>query len=142
MTVRLSADPNQSASSVGFGTASNVPRWQLGWEKGTSVTANSKSQHFQAWCGEQLLTIESVCGEVGTIQSVRVSRGDGETFSSFGNWIEEAPTATNAPHVNVGDKVIWTNCPPQFTSWEPFLIVDIQRRKTQARYFREASAFG
>ncbi len=121
-----SNDRSQSASGLGFGSANNVQRWQLGWQEGDRVVANSTSKPFQQWGAGQLLTIESVCGEVGTIQSVCVSRGDGETFSSFGNWIEEAPEKVNVPQMNVGDKVIWTSCPPQFTSWEPFLIVDIR----------------
>jgi hypothetical protein len=103
----------------------DVPRWQLGWEKGDIAVANSTSQDFERWCGGQCVKVVSVRGEVGKIQFVTVTRDDEATYDSFGNWIEESPTAANVPQLNVGDKVIWTNCPPQFTSWQPFLIVAI-----------------
>jgi hypothetical protein len=103
----------------------DVPRWQLGWEKGDIAVANSTSQDFEQWCGGQCLKVVSVRGEVGKIQFVTVARDDEETYDSFGNWLEDVPTAVNGTQLNIGDKVIWTTCPPQFTSWEPFLIVAI-----------------
>lgn len=77
----------------------DVPRWRLGWQEGASVIATSTSQPFQQWCGGQQVRIVSVCGEVGKIQFVRVVRDDGETYDSFGDWIQEAPTALNAPQM-------------------------------------------
>lgn len=126
-----SNDRSQSTDSVGFCPANDVQEWKLGWREGTSVVANSKSQHFQAWCGGQPVRIVSVRGEVGKIQFITVTRDDGETYDSFGDWIAPSPEKANGKSVNVGDKVIWTNCPPQFTSWEPFLIVAINGEKAK-----------
>lgn len=109
----------------------DVPRWQLGWEVGDRVVAVSKVERFDQWCGGQTVEVVSVRGKVGTIQFVTVAREDGETYDSFGDWIAEAPEKANVPQLNVGDKVIWTSCPPQFTSWEPFLIVAIDGEKAK-----------
>jgi hypothetical protein len=126
------ADNNHTQSGgVGFAPAKDVPRWQLGWSEGASVVATSLVSHFEQWCGGQTVKVVSVRGKVGTIQFVTVVREDGETYDSFGDWIAPSPEKANVPQVNVGDKVIWTSCPPQFTSWEPFLIVDISGEKAK-----------
>jgi hypothetical protein len=104
-SVEVAGTDSQSDSGVCF-----CPRWQLGWEKGASVVANSRSQHFQAWCGDQEVKVVSVRGEVGKIQFVQVAREDGDTYDSFGDWIAEASTLVNKPQVDVEDKVIWSNC--------------------------------
>ncbi len=131
----MEAPENSQSSSIGFAPTVDVdvdvPRWQLGWSEGVIAVANSTSQDFEQWCGGQFVKAVSVRGEVGLIQFVIVAREDGETYDSFGNWLEDAPTVANAPQLNIGDKVIWTNCPPQFTSWEPFLIVDIRGEKAK-----------
>ena len=80
---------------VNFCPANDVQEWKLGWQEGTSVVANSTSQHFEQWCRGQKVRIVSVCGEVGKIQFVQVVRDDGETYDSFGDWIAEAPVAIN-----------------------------------------------
>jgi hypothetical protein len=115
-----------TTSGVGFGTKTvDVPRWQLGWSEGAKVVATAGAERFEQWCEGQTVTVVSVSGKVGTIQFVKVARDDGEAFDTFGDWIQEAPS------VKVGDKVIWTSCPPQFTSWEPFLVVAIDEDKAK-----------
>ncbi len=86
---------SQSTCGVNFCPANDVQEWKLGWQEGTSVVANSTSQHFEQWCRGQKVRIVSVCGEVGKIQFVQVVRDDGETYDSFGDWIAEAPVAIN-----------------------------------------------
>ncbi len=102
-----------------------VPRWQLGWNIGNRVVANQKSQHFYEWCKESQVEIQSVVGEVGTIQLVEVVRDDGKKYDTFGNWIESTPTR----QFQVGDKVMWTNCHAHLSSWQPFVIVSIDGDK-------------
>ncbi|MBW4670186.1 MAG: hypothetical protein KME60_22935 [Cyanomargarita calcarea GSE-NOS-MK-12-04C] len=103
------AENSQSTGSVSFCPnivkTVDVPRWKLGWQEGDRVMANSTSKPFEAWCEGLSVRIVSVSGEVGKIQFVRVVRDDGETFDSFGNWIQEAPTGVNKSEIHVGDKV-------------------------------------
>ena len=127
----IANNDHTQSSGVGFAPAKDVPRWQLGWSEGAIAVANSTSQDFEQWCGGQCVKVVSVRGEVGKIQFVTVARDDEATYDSFGNWLEDAPTAVNVPQLNIGDKVIWTSCPPQFTSWEPFLIVAIDGEKAK-----------
>ena len=103
----------------------DIPRWQLGWNVGDMVVANQKCQHFHEWCKESQVEIQSVTGKVGTIQLVEVVRADGETYDTFGNWIESAPTSL----FQVGDKVVWTNCYAHLWSWQPFVITNIDDDK-------------
>jgi hypothetical protein len=75
-------------------------RWQSGCqeedtnEDGCSrhpAIATSTSKSFQQRCEGHEITIESVSGEVDQIESVGVVREDGETYDSYGNWIEDVP---------------------------------------------------
>lgn len=104
-----------------------VPRWQLGWNVGDSCIANQKSQHFHEWCDGEQVQIQSVVGRVGTIQFICVVRADGEVYDTFGGWIEEVPTR----QFQVGDKVMWTNCYAHLSSWQPFVITNIDGDKAK-----------
>jgi hypothetical protein len=103
------AENSQLTGDIGFGAdivkIVDVQEWKLGWQEGTNVIANSTNQHFQAWCGGKEVTVVSVCGEVGKIQFVTVARDDGETYDSFGDWIQEAPATANRPQIKLGDEV-------------------------------------
>jgi hypothetical protein len=105
----------------------SIPRWQLGWNVGDMVVANQKCQHFHEWCNESQVQIQSVTGKVGTIQFICVVRADGETYDTFGEWIEEIPSR----QFQVGDKVIWTNCYAHLSSWQPFVITSIDGDKAK-----------
>jgi hypothetical protein len=105
----------------------DIPRWQLGWNVGDMVVAHPKSQHFHSWCDGQQVEIKTVSGKVGTIQFIEVVRADGETYDTFGDWIEDAPIR----QLQVGDKVIWTNCYAHLWSWQPFLITGIHGDKAK-----------
>ncbi len=105
----------------------DIPRWQLGWNVGDTVVANQKCEGFHNWCGGEQVEIKSVSGKVGTIQLLEVVRADGKTYKTFGEWIEEIPTSL----FKVGDKVIWTNCYAHLSSWQPFVITNINGDKAK-----------
>ncbi len=90
----------ENSQSIDIPTV-DLPRWQLGWEKGNIAVANSTSQDFEQWCGGQTVKVVSVRGEVGKIQFVTVTRDDEATYDSFGNWIEESPVAGNVPFLSM-----------------------------------------
>jgi hypothetical protein len=104
-----------------------IPRWQLGWNVGDMVVANQKCEGFYNWCGGEQVEIQSVSGKVGTIQLLEVVRADGKKYYTFGEWIEEIPTSL----FKVGDKVIWTNCYAHLSSWQPFVITNINGDKAK-----------
>jgi hypothetical protein len=105
----------------------DIPHWQLGWNVGDMVVANQKCEGFYNWCGGEQVEIKSVAGKVGTIQFIEVVRADGKTYKTFGEWIEDAPIR----QLQVGDKVIWTNCYAHLNSWQPFLIISIDGDKAK-----------
>ncbi|MCP6762357.1 MAG: hypothetical protein NHB32_27230 [Fischerella sp. CENA71] len=66
--------------------------WRQGWQQGEIVVANSTVEDFAKWSNGQPLQITSVSGSVGSIQSITVINSDFQEYSTFGNWIEPAPT--------------------------------------------------
>jgi hypothetical protein len=105
----------------------DIPRWQLGWNVGDMVVANQKCEGFYKWCGGEQVEIKSVSGKVGTIQFIEVVRADGKTYKTFGEWIEEIPTH----QFKIGDKVMWINCYAHLSSWQPFVITNIDGDKAK-----------
>jgi hypothetical protein len=66
--------------------------WRQGWQQGEIVVANSTVEDFAKWSNGQPLQITSVSGSVGSIQSITVINTEFQEYSTFGNWIEPAPT--------------------------------------------------
>ncbi|MEC4817856.1 MAG: hypothetical protein SAK29_31985 [Scytonema sp. PMC 1069.18] len=66
-------------------------RYKKVWKEGDVAIANTTSENFMYWCEGKPVTIQQVSSEVGSIQTLKVIRHDGQTCTSFGNWIEEVP---------------------------------------------------
>ena len=104
-------DPNQEQQLIALvptaitqggdlpATPTPTERYKQGWQVGARCIPNSVGgEHFVNWCEGQPVTIESIIsGQVGQIQGLRVTRHDGQTSMSFGNWLEEvcSPTVTS-----------------------------------------------
>jgi len=75
-----------------FIPATPTERYKQGWQVGDTAIPNSiGGEYFVNWCEGQPVTIQSIInGQVGQIQSLKVTRHDGKTDMSFGNWLEEA----------------------------------------------------
>ncbi|PMB20269.1 hypothetical protein [Fischerella thermalis] len=67
-------------------------RWREGWKVGDIVVANSTVEDFVKWSKGQPLQITFVSGRVGSVQRITVINSDFQEYSTFGNWIEPAPT--------------------------------------------------
>ena len=84
----------QTTTDQCYAPAAGTERYLQGWKVGDSAVANSVGgEYFVRWCDQKPVRIEQVSGNVGEIQVLRVSRHDGQTDMSFGNWIEERTQA-------------------------------------------------
>ncbi|MFB2771881.1 hypothetical protein ACE1AT_21725 [Pelatocladus sp. BLCC-F211] len=70
----------------------STDRYKQGWKVGDIAIANTVSMDFCNKCSGKPVRIDSVKGDVGTIQFLVVTRCDGKSGMSFGNWLEEIPT--------------------------------------------------
>ncbi|KOP24382.1 hypothetical protein AMR41_21045 [Hapalosiphon sp. MRB220] len=84
--------PCSPASSPPASSPLPTEHWRQGWQQGEIVVANSTVEDFAKWSNGQPLQITSVSGSVGSIQSITVINTDFQEYSTFGNWIEPAPT--------------------------------------------------
>ncbi len=66
-------------------------RWREGWKKGSVVVTNSTIPTLPRWVKGELLQIIDVSGPVGSIQRITVINSNFQQYSTYGNWIEEAP---------------------------------------------------
>ncbi len=64
-------------------------RYKQGWKVGDMAIANTVSMDFCNKCSGKPVRIDEVKGDVGTIQFLVVTRCDGKSGMSFGNWLEE-----------------------------------------------------
>ncbi len=66
-------------------------RWKEGWKKGGVVVTNSTIPTLPRWVTGEPLLLVSVSGPVGSIQRITVINSNFQQYSTYGNWIEEAP---------------------------------------------------
>ncbi|MDF5729247.1 MAG: hypothetical protein PUP92_14800, partial [Rhizonema sp. PD38] len=93
----IAPEPQQEVSTRFSSLTPPTERYMLGWIPGDQVIANSVVPTFERWCQSKPVLIESVQGSVGEIQQLIVTRHDGESRMSFGNWVEEIKSENTTP---------------------------------------------
>ena len=90
--------------------------------------SNKVEMLVQVSCWEEVIsTTESWSEELKSTVWQKLTEEERQHLKDFKNLHFEELEKTP----QVGDKVIWNNCPGNLTSWQPFLITDIQGTEAQ-----------
>ncbi len=92
LTLPTTTEPQGATPSDCYTSATPTLRYKQGWKVGDMALANTVGgEYFVNWCEGKPIRIEQATGGVGEIQILRVSRHDGVSDMSYGNWIEDVP---------------------------------------------------
>ncbi len=88
----LKTDSEQhNAPLLLFPTPTPTDRWREGWKKGGVVVTNSAVPTLPRWVKGEALQIVDVSGPVGSVQRITVINSSFKQYSTYGNWLEDAP---------------------------------------------------